>query len=556
MMKLLFNMIAFSLITCGAVYSFYSIQSNHEIAQSNAHAGHAHAQNPDENEAGSHAEHDFEQHANELESANEIFIPPSERDPKRLWCNEHSVYEDECVICHPEIANKQFDHSGEKANPYSGHDHESAAGEHVELDSHAEHGPEGYADEQLENTGDLHAGHDHESVGHIETAEGLFCAEHRVLEEQCGICQPQLAGHLRPGESMKVRLPSVQSAAMAGIQTGKPIEGNTDSQFEFLCEINFNESRVAHISPLANGVIQKVHIDYGDMVTEGQVLLETASTEIAKAKSDYFKAIDQERLKRITFEREKELKDKNISARQDFQQAEAEYQVAQAERMTAHQQLMNYGLSEEEIELISAKRSTSSTLKLRAPFSGAVIEKHAVLGEAAAAGDALLKIADLTTMWLTLTIPESQISSVQINDSIIAEFSNLPGVSVQGEINWISPQVNKNTRMIQARALVNNVEGKLRHGFYGKARLVEQNAESQLLVPRDSVQQIDGKPFVFVKQENDLFELRRITPGRKSSHQIEILSGLNPNDEIVVASSFSLKSEFLKSRFGAGCAHD
>jgi cobalt-zinc-cadmium efflux system membrane fusion protein len=59
-----------------------------------------------------------------------------------------------------------------------------------------------------------------------------------------------------------------------------------------------------------------------------------------------------------------------------------------------------------------------------------------------------------------------------------------------------------------------------------------------------------------VKSEEDLFELRHITTGAQSQEQIEVQEGLSPQDQIAMDGAFVLKSEFLKSRFGAGCAHD
>jgi cobalt-zinc-cadmium efflux system membrane fusion protein len=72
-------------------------------------------------------------------------------------------------------------------------------------------------------------------------------------------------------------------------------------------------------------------------------------------------------------------------------------------------------------------------------------------------------------------------------------------------------------------------------------------------VPGDAVQYIDEQPFVFARLEDDLFELRRITVGGSSGRMVAVAEGLESNAEIVVAHSFTLKSEFLKSRLGAGC---
>ena len=75
-------------------------------------------------------------------------------------------------------------------------------------------------------------------------------------------------------------------------------------------------------------------------------------------------------------------------------------------------------------------------------------------------------------------------------------------------------------------------------------------------VPAAAVQRVDGHPFVFTRLEDDLFELRRVAIGPTSGETVAIAAGLSTHDEVVVAHSFTLKSELLKSRLGAGCVDD
>jgi len=451
-------------------------------------------------------------------------IPPQERDPNRLWCREHGLYEDECVLCHPELAAQAMK--------------EPAVSGEVPPDAH------GHAHED---------GHDH---GHVQTAEGLFCGEHNLPEALCGICQPQLAETLKPGESLKIRLRSLEAARKAEIQTAKPQTGVLSDERTFLCETAFNQNRFARIAPLADGVIQNVRVDVGDLVKEGQILVEIASPEIAKAHNDYLKAIDQEKLKERVYQREKELAAKNISAKQDLHHAEAEYQIARTETQTARQQLITLGLTSEEVAQLGNTRTSPPRLLLRAPFAGTIVERGAVLGEAVKAGEPLFQLADLSTLWLELSIPEDQAAFARKGNRIMAEFTALPGLQVEGTIDWVSPQVGRDTRMIKARAVIPNEEGILKTGLFGRIHLVEEDQPEQRIVPQEAVQRVDGKPFVFVRQDDDLFDLRHVRLGGQSGGRVEILEGVSPADEVVTAGSFTLKSEFLKSRFGAGCAHD
>ena len=390
-----------------------------------------------------------------------------------------------------------------------------------------------------------------------EGGEGAYCAEHRLGDNSCGICKPQLIEQLKPGQSMKVRLGSAASAAKAGIETVSPAAGNIQLDQSFLCTVLFNQNRSAQVSPLAEGVVQKIHVDLGATVEKGQVLMEIASSAVAVAKSNYIKALDQERLKSLTYQREKNLADKNISAKQDFQQAEAEYQLAKTETITTRQQLVNLGLSSEDIDAVEKQRSNTSILKITAPFSGTLVEKRTALGESVKTGDSVFQLVDTTSMWLEISIPEGQISRISKGEPVTAVFNALPGLEISGEITWISSRLDENTRMLKARALVSNPGEKLKQGLFGHVRVKQNSKEQRFLVPFASVQDIDGKMYVFIKQdEADLFEIRRVTVGNKSDTQFEIIEGITEKDRVVSASSYTLKSEFLKSRFGAGCADD
>jgi len=90
--------------------------------------------------------------------------------------------------------------------------------------------------------------------------------------------------------------------------------------------------------------------------------------------------------------------------------------------------------------------------------------------------------------------------------------------------------------------------------MFGKVQLLSQNYSKKFSVPVKSVQRLDGRDFIFIKLSVDLFEARRVETGESDKENVEILQGLSPLDELVVDGSFTLKSEFLKSKFGEGCA--
>jgi cobalt-zinc-cadmium efflux system membrane fusion protein len=127
------------------------------------------------------------------------------------------------------------------------------------------------------------------------------------------------------------------------------------------------------------------------------------------------------------------------------------------------------------------------------------------------------------------------------------------GSAVIGTLEWIAAKIDPRTRMISARAELPNPDGKLRDGMFVRCRILTGGAERSTLVPSSSIQEIEGKTFVFVRIEGDLYEARRVELGTRYNGEVEILAGLDQEDEVAVEHTFLVKSQFLLSRLGAGC---
>lgn len=455
---------------------------------------------------------------------------PSKREAGRLWCAEHNRYEDRCWICQPQLEDPSRVYCEEH---------------HLYEDECHLCNPALRGDASVPQPGG-------------EGSAALFCKEHGVPELQCGICQPQLTTALGIGDSLLVRMPSARSAEMAGLAVERPGRGDAAASLELLGEVRYNGNRRAQVTPLTSGVLADIRVDVGEAVVAGQILAVVNSVGVARAKSEFLSALANLDVKRMAFEREERLVEENIAARRDFQEAEAAYRLAELAVRRTHQQLLNLGFTEDEIAGIRGSQSTSSDLYVRAPFDGTVVERTAVLGEAVDSGQALFGIADLSSMWIELSVPEEQAIHITQGTPIVAHVRALPQLEINGEITWISTQIDERTRMVRARATVPNDRGVLRHGMFTEVAAMLRHVGNSLLVPSESVHEINGAPFVFVREDADLFAVRRVDLGPPGviTGTVAILAGLSETDAVVTRGSFTIKSEFLKSRLGAGCVDD
>lgn len=451
------------------------------------------------------------------------------REKGRLWCKEHNRYEDRCWECHPDAkdSNRPF------------------------CEKHFL-----YLDECIfcnltikKKTNELN--------GVVQkNADVLMCKEHKVSEKECGICQPELASQLEPGQSMKIRFASKKSTQMAGIQTALPTEKSSAPTIEAFCQINYNENKLSHITPLVSGVVRQVFVDLGSQIDAGEVLIEIQSNEIAEAKSNYLSALVDYQIKEIVFKQEEILSSQKISSTREYQEAMATSKIAQLTKNTARQKLLNFGFTNKNIEEIEKTQDSSSSLGIKAPFKGTVLVRNAVEGEAVEFGKTLITIADLSTMWLELSIPADKIAVIEKGLVVEGVFDSLSGIKTRGEIIWVSSLIDDRSRMMKARANVPNINDKLKAGMIGEALIEIGNQTKTLRVPKNSIIYYEKKPFLFVKRDSDIYDLRSVMLGGKSNSEIDVISGIHPNDQVVVVGAFIVMSEFLKSRLGAGCVDD
>ncbi len=432
------------------------------------------------------------------------------RDKGRLWCNEHSRYEDRCWECHPEAQDKN--------RPY--------CKEHFL-----------YEDECFLCHPELKV----KTGAQAKPAPpGLMCTEHGLPEAECGICHPEIAAKLKPGQGTKVRLPAADSARIVGVEMAQAKVGEIPESIECYAELAFDQNRLAQIAAPVGGILQSVEVDLGARVEEKQTVAKIWSAAIAEAVA---KAV----LSHQTLDRERKLRAERVSSEKDLQQAEAEHRAA-------CQQLRMQGFTEEQIDLLGQQPQDQVLMEVRAPFAGEIVERSAVRGALVEVGKSLFTLADRSNMWAILNIEESALGRVKVGQAVELRVEALPGRTFKGKLTWIAAEVDERSRMARARAEVPNPDGALRARMFAKARILTRTAERAMLLPSSAICSLEGKTFVFVKLADDLFEARAVALGLKSGGLLQVLEGLKPEETVVVNHGFAIKSQWLSSRMGAGCA--
>ena len=302
---------------------------------------------------------------------------PSKRDVGRLWCKEHDRYEDRCWLCHPEMKDEKRLYC-------------------------TEHGV--YEDECYLCHPEI-KGKDESTSSNTAPTDVLMCKEHGVAERECAICQPQLAAGLKPGENLKIRVASAEAMERVGVEVSNPESSTARPSVEAYAVVDYNQNQVAKVTPLVEGIVREISVVPGQTVAAEEILGTLHSPEFAEMKSRFLAAAAARKLAGLQVERERKLADKRISAAAELETAEAAEEVASVDLAAARQRLLNLGLSESEIDLLASDGRPTSLLALKAPFPGTIVDRDVAVGERVEAGEPIFVLADLSTMWLELSIP-------------------------------------------------------------------------------------------------------------------------------------------------------
>lgn len=287
----------------------------------------------------------------------------------------------------------------------------------------------------------------------------------------------------------------------------------------------------------------------GDEVRAGQPLLDLQSPELGKLRADYVSAQARVTLAEGALKRKRDLAAERIVPQREVQEAETEVTQSQASLRAASAALTALGVPPSTSG--EAETRDASTFSLRSPVSGTVLERNVVQGQMLEPATPAYRIANLTTLWLTVHAFERDAVRIQKGSTASLTFSALPGERFRGDVSLLGGQVAKESRTIPIRIDVRNDRGLLRPGMSGSAAVPVGAAKSQVLaVPVAAVQRVRNEWCVFLPKDASTFEIRKIGRGRDLGDEVEILSGLKAGERLVVEGAFLLKSQAEKGEAG------
>ena len=313
-------------------------------------------------------------------------------------------------------------------------------------------------------------------------------------------------------------------ARRIGVTYATAVAGSFSREVRTVGQVTFDETRVHTIALKVDGFVERLIVNAtGQAVSVGQPLLTIYSPMLVQAQEELLLA------KRL----QGDVSDASSETRRG-----ADDMLSSSRRRLAY-----WDISAAEISEIERSGTVRKTLTLRAPAGGYVLEKSVLAGQKVMAGEALYKVADLSTLWVEGEVFEQDMSTVLVGATVKADFAAMPGEHRMGRISWIYPTLNPETRTVRVRVVLPNSDFTLKPGMYATIRIAGRVRANVLTVPRSAVLSTGERSIVFVREKNGQLTPREVALGTTNDDRVEVLQGLSAGDTVVASATFLVDAE-------------
>jgi membrane fusion protein, heavy metal efflux system len=305
-------------------------------------------------------------------------------------------------------------------------------------------------------------------------------------------------------------------------------------------------------SPYA-GRVTKLLARPGDSVTQGQPLFVIEAADNVQAQNDFIaamtasnKAKSAHDLAQLQDRRAKDLFEGKAVPLKDYQQSQATLIQAQNDlRSTqtaleaARNKLRILGLTDEAIATFQEKGRINPETTISAPIAGTVVQRKIGLGQYVNSGasDPVFVIGDLSTIWLTAFVRETEASAVAVGQELTFNVLALPGRVLTGRIDYVAASLDPTTRRLLVRATVDNTSGRLKPEMFATVTIYAPGDAPSVGVPKTALIYEGDQVRVWVAHEDKSIELRQIKTGLTNGELVEVHGNLKPGEQIVTKGS-------------------
>lgn len=310
-----------------------------------------------------------------------------------------------------------------------------------------------------------------------------------------------------------------------GVKTEMVMKRNLTHTIRTTGIVDYDETKQTYITTKFSGYIEKLYVDYtGKAVKKGEPLFDIYSPELVAAQQEYLQA---------------------VSYTKSMSQSNNSTAVSGAEDLlqSAKQKLSLWDISTQQINQLVETGKVKKTLTIYSPFSGTVIEKNVFDGMKVEAGMNLLKLADISQLWVYADVYENELSWIKIGETVELKLPYDADKSLEGKISYIYSFIQEQSRTAKVRMEFSNQNEALKKDMYVTVNIRPSVSIDAIAVPEQSVIHSGTRNIIVLSLGSGKFKSVEVKLGALSDNYYEVKEGLSEGDIIVTSSQFLIDSE-------------
>jgi Cu(I)/Ag(I) efflux system membrane fusion protein len=296
-----------------------------------------------------------------------------------------------------------------------------------------------------------------------------------------------------------------------GVRTAVAERGTLPRRIETVGYIGYDEDTLQHVHTRVEGWIERLAATAtGDPVKKGQLLFELYSPTIVSAQQEYLSALSSNN---------------------------------EGLRSASRDRLRALGVSAREIARLDEERTVSQRIRIYADSDGVIAELGVREGMFVTPATEVMSIAQLDKVWVVAEVFERQSAWVAPGQGATVELDYLPGLSLQGTVDYVNPELDPKTRTLKVRLRFDNEGARLLPNMFARVVIDGAPVRNIVHVPREAVVRGATSSRVVVDLGDGVFESRRVLVGIESGERVAIRRGLEEGERVVVSAQFLIDSE-------------
>ena len=299
--------------------------------------------------------------------------------------------------------------------------------------------------------------------------------------------------------------------ANLGVRTAAAERGSLPRRIETVGYVGYDEDTLEHVHSRVDGWIENLAATAaGDPVSKGQLLFELYSPTLVNAQQEFLAALASNNVSLVSASRDR---------------------------------LRALGISKPDIDRLERDREVSQRIRVYAESDGVIAQLGVREGMFVTPATEIMSIAGLDKVWVLAEVFERQAAWVEAGRPATVELDYLPGLMLEGTVDYVNPELNPETRTLTVRLRFENSGARLLPNMFARVVIDGSPVNNIVHVPREAVVRGGRSSRVVVDLGDGLFESRGVLVGIESGDRVAIRRGLREGERVVVSAQFLIDSE-------------